>query len=76
MSINNLPSSDDREPLHQQLRLVLNKMTQEEQDILTMRYGLHDNQEHTLTEVMQHFSITRERLRQIEAKALRKLNYS
>jgi RNA polymerase primary sigma factor len=40
-----------------------------------MRFGLQDGSEHTLEEVGQHFAVTRERIRQIEAKALRKLRH-
>ncbi|MER3513854.1 MAG: RNA polymerase sigma factor RpoD, partial [Chloroflexota bacterium] len=46
-----------------------------ERDVLEMRFGLKDGQDHTLEEVGQYFGVTRERIRQIEAKALRKLRH-
>jgi RNA polymerase primary sigma factor len=52
---------------------VLNTLTPREERIIKMRFGLEDGTEHTLEEVGQCFSVTRERIRQIEAKALRKL---
>lgn len=52
---------------------ILNTLTPREERIIKMRFGLEDGTEHTLEEVGQCFSVTRERIRQIEAKALRKL---
>jgi len=52
---------------------VLNTLTPREERIIKMRFGLEDGTEHTLEEVGQNFGVTRERIRQIEAKALRKL---
>ena len=52
---------------------VLNMLTPREERIIKMRFGLEDGTEHTLEEVGQAFGVTRERIRQIEAKALRKL---
>ncbi len=75
MSVNTFPPDDGHEQLRQQMRKILNKMTEDEQDVLSMRYGLHDDQLHTLAEVGQRFGLTRERIRQIEAKALRKIRY-
>ena len=54
---------------------VLNTLTPREERIIRMRFGLEDGTEHTLEEVGQCFSVTRERIRQIEAKALRKLRH-
>jgi RNA polymerase primary sigma factor len=54
---------------------VLNTLTPREERIIKMRFGLEDGTEHTLEEVGQCFSVTRERIRQIEAKALRKLRH-
>src|SRR5829696_8655864 len=54
---------------------VLASLTPREERILRMRFGLQDGSEHTLEEVGQHFAVTRERIRQIEAKALRKLRH-
>ena len=52
---------------------MLSVLTEREQKILKMRFGLEDGKSHTLEEVGQEFSVTRERIRQIEAKALSKL---
>ena len=54
---------------------VMNKLTEREHTVLTMRYGLDSGVPHTLDEVGQHFNLTRERIRQIEAKALAKLRH-
>ena len=54
---------------------VLKTLTPREEQIIKMRFGLGDGVEHTLGEVGQRFSVTRERIRQIEAKALRKLRH-
>ena len=50
-------------------------MSPREEKIIKMRFGLQDGSEHTLEEVGQQFAVTRERIRQIEAKALRKLRH-
>ena len=55
---------------------VLKTLTPREEQVLKMRFGLGDGSEHTLEEVGQRFFVTRERIRQIEAKALRKLRHS
>jgi RNA polymerase primary sigma factor len=54
---------------------VLASLTPREERILRMRFGLGLNSDHTLEEVGQKFSVTRERIRQVEAKALRKLKH-
>jgi RNA polymerase primary sigma factor len=54
---------------------VLRMLTPREEKIIRMRFGLDDGSEHTLEEVGQSFAVTRERIRQIEAKALRKLRH-
>ncbi|HEV2412380.1 MAG TPA: RNA polymerase sigma factor RpoD [Candidatus Saccharimonadales bacterium] len=59
--------------LKEQVGKVLNTLTEREQKILRMRFGLEDGKSHTLEEVGQMFNVTRERIRQIEAKALSKL---
>lgn len=59
--------------LKEQVREMLGVLTEREQKILKMRFGLEDGKSHTLEEVGQEFSVTRERIRQIEAKALSKL---
>ena len=64
-----------RQLLKEQVRSALNVLTDRERQVLEMRYGLRDGQDHTLEEVGQHFEVTRERIRQIEAKALRKLRH-
>jgi RNA polymerase primary sigma factor len=62
--------------LRQQIAEVLNTLTEREAEVLKMRFGLFDGNEHTLEEVGQRFCVTRERIRQIEAKALKKLKSS
>ncbi len=59
--------------LKEQVQSILGTLTEREQKILKMRFGLDDGKNHTLEEVGQEFSVTRERIRQIEAKALAKL---
>ncbi len=59
--------------LKEQLGSVLSTLTEREARVVAMRFGLADGNEHTLEEVGQEFQVTRERIRQIEAKALRKL---
>lgn len=61
--------------LKDQLDEVLNTLTDRERKVLDLRYGLTDGEEKTLEEVGQEFNVTRERVRQIEAKALRKLSH-
>jgi RNA polymerase primary sigma factor len=59
--------------LKEQVKGMLGVLTDREQKILKMRFGLEDGKSHTLEEVGQEFAVTRERIRQIEAKALSKL---
>jgi RNA polymerase primary sigma factor len=59
--------------LKEQVKRILGTLTEREQKILKLRFGLEDGKSHTLEEVGQEFSVTRERIRQIEAKALAKL---
>ena len=61
--------------LREQTAEVLKTLSPREEKIVKMRVGLQDGSEHTLEEVGQHFAVTRERIRQIEAKALRKLRH-
>ena len=61
--------------LREQLLAVLNTLTPREADVLKLRFGLADGRQRTLEEVGRRFNITRERIRQIEAKALRKLRH-
>ena len=61
--------------LGEQTRKVLATLTPREEKVLRMRFGIIDGCEHTLEEVGQDFEVTRERIRQIEAKALRKLRH-
>ena len=73
-----MPEPDDaasQQLLREQLRLILNSLNHRERQVLEMRFGLKDGQSHTLEEVGQAFGVTRERIRQIEAKALRKLRH-
>jgi len=61
--------------LREQIETALKTLTEREAKVLKMRFGLGDGNEHTLEEVGQQFKVTRERIRQIEAKALRKLKH-
>jgi RNA polymerase primary sigma factor len=78
-----IPDSDATAPidaasallLKEQLAEVLHTLTPREAKVLAMRFGLTDGTPHTLEEVGLEFAVTRERIRQIEAKALRKLRH-
>ena len=61
--------------LEEQTRKVLATLTPREEQILRMRFGIGEKSDYTLEEVGQRFAVTRERIRQIEAKALRKLRH-
>ena len=61
--------------LSEQTRKVLSTLTPREEKVLKMRFGIDEKADHTLEEVGQNFDVTRERIRQIEAKALRKLRH-
>jgi len=61
--------------LVEQVKVVLSTLTPREEKVLRMRFGIGEKYDHTLEEVGQDFSVTRERIRQIEAKALRKLRH-
>ena len=61
--------------LKEQTESVLKTLTPREEKVIKMRFGVGDGSEHTLEEVGQNFAVTRERIRQIEAKALRKLRH-
>jgi len=61
--------------LREQTRSILKTLTPREERVLMLRFGMSDGTEHTLEEVGQRFQVTRERIRQIEAKALRKLRH-
>jgi RNA polymerase primary sigma factor len=58
-----------------QTQEVLESLTERETKVLKLRFGIGDGRDHTLEEVGQQFEVTRERIRQIEAKALRKLRH-
>ena len=64
-----------REMLREQVKNTLAVLSDREREVLEMRFGLLDGKDHTLEEVGQAFNVTRERIRQIEAKALRKLRH-
>jgi RNA polymerase primary sigma factor len=64
-----------RQLLKEQIRSALGVLSDREREVLEMRFGLQDGQDHTLEEVGKHLGVTRERIRQIEAKALRKLRH-
>jgi len=61
--------------LHEQLKEVLETLTPREAEVLRLRFGLEDGKVRTLEEVGKEFDVTRERIRQIESKALRKLRH-
>ena len=69
------PDATTSNNLKNQVSTVLETLTQREAKVLRMRFGIGMNTDHTLEEVGQQFSVTRERIRQIEAKALRKLKH-
>ncbi len=64
-----------REMLREQVKNALAILSERERQVLELRFGLLDGKDHTLEEVGQYFNVTRERIRQIEAKALRKLRH-
>jgi RNA polymerase primary sigma factor len=64
-----------REMLREQVKNALAVLSDREREVLELRFGLKDGKDHTLEEVGQYFKVTRERVRQIEAKALRKLRH-
>ena len=64
-----------RDMLREQVKNALAVLSEREREVLEMRFGLLDGKDHTLEEVGQAFNVTRERIRQIEAKALRKLRH-
>jgi len=64
-----------REMLREQVQHALAALSEREREVLELRFGLSDGKEHTLEEVSRYFNVTRERIRQIEAKALRKLRH-
>ena len=64
-----------KELLREQIRNVMGFLNDREREVLIMRFGLNDGKDHTLEEVGKNFGVTRERIRQIEAKALRKLRH-
>jgi RNA polymerase primary sigma factor len=74
----NLPSPEDAaavQLLREQLEGMLEELTEREKEVLRLRFGLEDGHPYTLEEVGKRFGVTRERIRQIEAKALRKLRH-
>jgi RNA polymerase primary sigma factor len=64
-----------REMLREQVQRALSALSERERQVLELRFGLVDGKDHTLEEVSRYFDVTRERVRQIEAKALRKLRH-
>jgi RNA polymerase sigma factor (sigma-70 family) len=70
------PHSDaEKSEISDQLLMILKTLTPKEEQVIRMRFGIGAERDHTLEEVGRHLSITRERVRQIEAKALRKLKH-
>jgi RNA polymerase primary sigma factor len=72
-----LPPADaaSRQLLKEQIDAVLSSLSPREQRVLQLRFGLEDGRSRTMEEVGKEFNVTRERIRQIEAKALRKLRH-
>ena len=64
-----------RDMLREQVQSALAALSERERQVLELRFGLIDGKDHTLEEVSRYFNVTRERIRQIEAKALRKLRH-
>jgi RNA polymerase primary sigma factor len=64
-----------RDMLREQIQHALEALSEREREVLELRFGLKDGKDHTLEEVSSYFDVTRERVRQIEAKALRKLRH-
>jgi RNA polymerase primary sigma factor len=64
-----------RQMLREQVQSALTSLSDREREVLELRFGLKDGKDHTLEEVSRFFEVTRERIRQIEAKALRKLRH-
>ena len=64
-----------KEMLREQVQSALSALSERERQVLELRFGLLDGKDHTLEEVSNYFNVTRERIRQIEAKALRKLRH-
>ena len=74
----NMPSPEDAAAgnlLHEQIEEMLDALSDREREVLRYRFGLEDGRSYTLEEVGRRFGVTRERIRQIEAKALRKLRH-
>ena len=69
------PDAASKQLLKEQIDGVLSSLTPREQRVLQLRFGLEDGRSRTLEEVGKEFKVTRERIRQIEAKALRKLRH-
>ena len=67
--------SASRQMLREQMQDALTFLTEREREVLELRFGIKDGRDHTLEEVSDFFAVTRERIRQIEAKALRKLRH-
>ena len=67
--------SASRQMLREQVQSALTSLSDREREVLELRFGLKDGKDHTLEEVSNFFDVTRERIRQIEAKALRKLRH-
>ena len=65
----------DKEVLREEIKNSLSLLSERERQVMELRYGLIDGQAHSLEEISQYFNVTRERIRQIEAKALRKLRH-
>jgi RNA polymerase primary sigma factor len=65
----------EKEILREQINNSLSSLSEREREVLELRYGLIDGRERSLEELSQQFNVTRERIRQIEAKALRKLRH-
>ena len=75
LKMEEVPAPAEKTETSEQIQMVLKTLTPKEEKVIRMRFGIGADRDHTLEEVGRHLSITRERVRQIEAKALRKLKH-
>ena len=73
--LRSMPAQELPFRVSEQVQRALTSLSDREREVLELRFGLKDGKDHTLEEVSRYFDVTRERIRQIEAKALRKLRH-